>query len=242
MQSLIVKELKLRYNPMAIFFSDDRPDEAHQFREDKWGCAMALYNIVMKLGKPAAFDRKTYGCIGAGVGLCLGNTYFNNREFMENLLCDREKYLKSHELVDDFLDNLDYGDIPHQYVIFKPLKDIDPDKEEPAIVSFPVNADQLSALAVLANYRRKGIEHVAAPFCSGCQSVCLFPYIESKKEVPRAIIGNLDISSRKVLPSDILTFSVPFGMFLEMEEDLPGSFVRTEQWERIAKRISEKTE
>ncbi len=238
MQSNLVKQLKLKYHPVAILFSDSKPDEVMQFREGKWGCAMALYNVVMKLGKTAAFDRKTYGCFGGGVGLCLGDfTYTDNRDFMVNLLSDREGYFKTHELVEDFLDNFPYIDIPEKYVIFKPLEKIDPDTEQPSLISFPVNADQLSALCALINFGRKGNEHVTAPFGSGCQSVCALPYNEIDKEQPRAIIGNLDLSSRKILPGDILTFTVPFKTFLEMEEDVPESFFHKETWEKIVGRL-----
>lgn len=237
MQSLIAKELKLKYLPVAILFSNSIPKECRQIAEGKWGCAMALYANVIRKGVTAAFDRKTYGCVGAGVGLCLGDTYKPNREFMLNLLSDEEGYLKTRELVKDFMDNFHYIDIPHQYVIFKPLEQIDPEKEKPTLVSFPANADQLSALAALINFGRPGNEHVAAPFGAGCQSVCVLPFNEIEKKYPRAIIGNLDLSSRKVLPADILTFTVPFRTFLEMEEDVPVSFIRKETWGKIVKRI-----
>jgi hypothetical protein len=156
---------------------------------------------------------------------------------MENLLTDEEGYFKTRELARDFMDNLDYVDIPHKYVIFKPLEQIDPNKEKPALVSFPVNPDQLSALAVLLRFRRRGNYHVVVPFAAGCQSVCVFPYNEIKKEYPRAIIGNLDLSSRKILPPEILTFTIPLKTFHEMEEDIPESFLRRNVWERIVKRI-----
>lgn len=121
MHCQISRELKLRYHPLAILFSDTKPEEAKQLPEDTWGCAMALYSVAMKRGQTVAFDRKTYGCIGAGVGLCLGNSYKPNREFMLNLLADEEGYFKNHELVEDFLDNFGYVDAPYDYVIFNHL-------------------------------------------------------------------------------------------------------------------------
>lgn len=239
MQSIIANELKMKYHPVAILFGDDKPSGAMQFRKHKWGCAMALYNVVMKLGKTAVFDRDTYGCIGAGVGLCLGDTYKDNREFMENLLAEVEGYFKSHELVDEFMDDYPFIDIPYKYTIFKPLDQIDIESEKPELVSFPVNADQISALAMLVNFRRRGNDHIAAPFGSGCQSICVLPYNEIKKKYPRAIIGNLDLASRRILPSDILTFTVPYKTFLEMEEDAPQSVFKTEAWLKIVKRLVE---
>ncbi len=237
MQSLLADQLKLTHNVVAILFSDSKPEDAHQLGEGKWGCAMALYVLTMKQGKCVAFDRTSYGCVGAGVGLCLGDTYTPAREFMENLLADEEGYFKSRELVDDFMDNFGYVDVPEKNVIFKPLIDVDPAVEEPVLVSFPVNADQLSALAALINFRRRGNDHVAAPFGAGCQSVCVIPYNESLKEQPRGIIGNIDLAARKVLPADILTFTVPYKTYLEMEEDVPLSFLSKKVWDPIRKRL-----
>ncbi len=239
MKSLIVEELKLKYHPVAISFGDNKPEGALQLREDTWGCVMAMYSLAMKRGETAVFDRKTYGCIGAGVGLCLGNTYADNRDFMLNLLCEEEGFFKNHELVADFLDNFDYVDIPFQYVIFKPLEQVDARWEKPEMISIPANPDQLAALAALLRFRRPGNEHIIAPFGAGCQSVCVMPFNESRREHPRAIIGNLDLSARRHLPPEILTFTVPYRIFLEMEEDVPESFLHKEVWARIRKRVEQ---
>ena len=237
MKSILAEELKLKYHPVAILFTDDRPENARQVKEGSWGCAMALYLVTMTKGKTAVFDRSTYGCIGAGVGLCFGDTYKPNCEFMENLLSDEEGYLKTRELVRDFTENFPFVDIPQKYVVFKPLGHVSEEGEKPALVSFPANADQLSALAALINFRRPGNDHVGAPFCAGCQSVCVMPYNQIDKEYPRAILGNMDLSSRRVLPADILTFTVPYRTFLEMEEDVEVSFLRKKTWLKIAPRI-----
>ena len=238
MQSALIDELKLQYRPLAVLFTDHKPESALQLREGKWGCVMALYCVAMKKGKTVAFDRRSYGCIGAGVGLCLGNSYEDNRDFMQKLLADDEGYFANRGLVREFMDTFNYVDTPHHFVVFKPLEQIDLKRERPALISIPVNPDQLSALATLIKFRRPGCEHVAAPFCAGCQSVCVMPYTESSKEYPRAIIGNLDPSSRKILPADILTFTVPLNTFLEMQDDAPRSFLHKKVWEPIARRMT----
>lgn len=238
MHSQLATELRLRFHPVAILFSDAKPDGALQLAEGQWGCVMAHYAAVIKKGKTAVFDRQTFGCIGAGVGLCLGNSYEPSREFMKNLLADQEGHMRDHELVEEFMDSFDYVDIPNRYVVFRPLEDIEPAVEAPALVSFPVNADQLSALAYLIKFRRPGLEHTIAPFGAGCQSVCVLPYNESGKQYPRAVIGNLDPSSRKLFPADLLTFTVPFATYLDLEDDLPHSFLRKEVWHPIANRLT----
>jgi len=69
-------------------------------------------------------------------------------------------------------------DIPAKYVVFKPLKEVAPDKEPPVVVVFLANPDQLAALTVLANYARESNESVIIPFCAGCQALGIFPYKE----------------------------------------------------------------
>jgi hypothetical protein len=82
-----------------------------------------------------------------------------------------EGYIRSPELVKNWVDLLPIVDIPAKYAVFKALNEADLNLEEPAIVSFLVNPDQLSALIVLANYGRESNDNVIVPFAAGCQSI-----------------------------------------------------------------------
>jgi len=159
----------------------------------------------------------------------------HREELAENIL-HGERYVKSPELVRRFLEQMPITDIPAKYVIFKPLKDVDPD-ETPVVVIFPVNADQLAALTVLANYARESIESVIIPFAAGCQSIGIFSYREAASANPRAVIGLVDLSARKNvrrhLGRDVMTFTVPFAMFREMEADAAESFLGKEEWRKF---------
>jgi uncharacterized protein (DUF169 family) len=75
MQSQIAAALQLKYSPVAILWSDEKPEGAMQFAPGRWGCVMAAFAAAASQGKVAAFDRETYGCWGGGVGLGLGNAY-----------------------------------------------------------------------------------------------------------------------------------------------------------------------
>ena len=76
MESLIAKALQLQYEPVAILWSDEKPEGAMQFSPGKWGCVMWLAVSAAK-GRSAAADKKTFGCVGGGVGLGFGNQYLN---------------------------------------------------------------------------------------------------------------------------------------------------------------------
>jgi len=125
--------------------------------------------------------------------------------------------------------------------VFKPLKDVVKGTEEaPAAITFLVNPDQLSAFVVLANYGRDNNESVIIPFAAGCHAIGIIPYREGKAENPRGVIGLVDISARnniKQMGRDLMTFSIPYKMFCEMEGNVESSFLHRdtlENFERIA--------
>jgi uncharacterized protein (DUF169 family) len=74
--SKIAKTIFLKYHPVALIWTDKKPEAAMQFQEKKWGCVMWLIANAAK-GKSSACDIKTFGCFGAGVGLGFGNQYKN---------------------------------------------------------------------------------------------------------------------------------------------------------------------
>ncbi|KAF0158701.1 MAG: hypothetical protein FD159_970 [Syntrophaceae bacterium] len=76
MESQIAKAIQFKYQPVALLWSEEKPADAMQFSEGKWGCVMWLAVSAAK-GKPAVADRKTFGCAGGGVGLGFGNQYLN---------------------------------------------------------------------------------------------------------------------------------------------------------------------
>ncbi len=106
------------------------------------------------------------------------------------------------------------------------------------LVSFLVNPDQLSALVVLANYDRATNDNVKIEFGAGCHSLFLFPYQEIDKPDPKAVIGVVDITARPYVDPDMLSFTVPWNMFLDMEENIPGSFLEKKDWAKVRERIS----
>jgi hypothetical protein len=121
-------------------------------------------------------------------------------------------------------------------VVIKPLGSL-AQGEEPKVVTFLVDPDQLSALVVLANYARPGIDNVRIPFAAGCASLALYPFYEAGQANPRAVIGLTDISARyylrKPLGKDILSFTVPWNLFKEMEGNVSESFLTRFAWKSM---------
>jgi len=161
--------------------------------------------------------------------------------FVGNNLIDEaihgERYIKTPELVKKFVESLPIVDIPAKHVVFKPIENVDLDREEPVVIIFLANPDQLSALVILANYGRGSFENVIILYAAGCQTIGILPYREVKSENPRAIVGLTDISARKNVRSqlgeDLFTFAVPLEMFKEMEGHVEGSFLQRETWNAL---------
>lgn len=242
MESRLVKELNLRYEPVAVLLSNEKPEGALQGKEGHWSCIIPLFIAAAK-GKTAVFERKTTGCLGGKVGMGFGY-YENYPDGIEYFLSTGKKgmfegegYIRDHELGKDFIECLPITDIPYQYVIFKPLSQVDTTNEKPEEIVFYVNNDQLSALTVLANYYRPGIENVMIPFGAGCQSIFLLPYAEAQKENPRAVVGLTDVTVRPMVDPNMLSFTVPYKMFLDMEESISGSFLEKHLWHRVVERM-----
>ncbi len=266
MDSKLSSYLKMRIEPVVTLWSDTAPPEAVRFAKGKRGCLMGLLAAAAK-GKVCAVDRETFGCPGGGVALGYGNQYENfpggvecfthflssgNRgfpkgeavaaqmagkapeHFVKEYL-DGERYVKSPPLVDDFIDALGFMDIPH-VTVFKPLGALEAG-EVPVSITFFCTPDQLSALVVLSNYHRKGIENVVAPFAAGCQSVGILTYRQRDAADPKAVLGLFDISARKVAKStlgdNLLSVSMPFALFLQLEQEADESFLTKGNWKAL---------
>jgi uncharacterized protein (DUF169 family) len=269
MQSQIAKAIQLKHQPVALLWSNEKPADAMQFSEGKWGCVMWLVVHAAK-GRSAVADRKTFGCFGGGVGLGFGNQYknfpggedgfchflsignadskegmeiaekikpFMTKESHDNFL-HGEHYIKNPELVVKFVKALPLAQVEETFVVFRPLADIDSAKEKPQSIILFVNPDQLSALVVLANYGRGDNENVIIPYAAGCQTIGIYPYSEAKSKKPRAVVGLTDLSARVYVSkqlddSNLMTFTAPFSLFEEMEQNVPGSFLERHTWQSI---------
>jgi hypothetical protein len=244
MDSRIAKEIGMRFAPVTTAFTNDKPPGAMQFKEGARGCVIALVTAAAK-GKVAVVDRKTCGCPGGLVGMAFTNAYASMPGGIEYFLStgrgegypEGEAYKKTPELAKAFTQQLPLKDIPFTYVVLRPLGQVEPGDASQQLVSFYVNPDQLSALVVLANYGRPGSDNVIIPFGAGCLSVNLIPYLESQQPRPRAVVGLTDVTVRPLVDPDILSFTVPFGMFLEMEANVSGSFLEKKAWAKVRARI-----
>ena len=88
MESRLPQELKLRYGPVAIVLTDEKPEGADQFKEGTWGCVIAMFSAAAK-GGVAVFDKETVGCGGGSIGLGFRDKYEGHPGGIEYFLFDR---------------------------------------------------------------------------------------------------------------------------------------------------------
>ncbi|MBN1374750.1 MAG: DUF169 domain-containing protein [Dehalococcoidia bacterium] len=241
--SLISRELNLRYPLVAVIPSDDKPEKTANLKETGWACVIGMFMKAAR-GATVALDRKTVRCPGGKTGVGFGNSYARNLDLASSFLStgkpgkfEGEAYKKTPQLARAMLEFIPAINLPYKYLLFKPLYQVDTQQETPALVIFLANPDQLSALVVLANYSRTNNHSVIITMGSACSSICLYPFNEIKAAEPRAVIGLTDITVRHYLEPDILSFTIPYNMYLQMEADAPGSFLMKRPWKELKKRI-----
>ncbi len=109
MESRIAAALRLRFSPVAVMWADRAPEGAMVFSPDKWGCVMWLLASAAK-GRPAACDRRSFGCFGGGVGMGFGNQYENfpggEDGFCHFLSCGNAVRPEGHAAADGVKDRL----------------------------------------------------------------------------------------------------------------------------------------
>jgi len=78
---------------------------------------------------------------------------------------------------------------------------------------------------------------VIAPFGAGCTNLIYYPCRKQLNGRRRAVIGLMDPSAGRCTKADLVTFAIPITKFLAMIDQMEESFLITETWKIIQKRI-----
>jgi len=226
--------------PITFYYSDG--EEGAELVEQPKGhqCLMAQLAKVRK-GSPLCFGKDSVGCFGGKRYLGFATEIMPNFEYF--LSCgipgklDGERYKKSPEIVKEMMKNAPSFEAPARYIVFKRWDTLE-ESDNPDVVVFFAQPDVLAGLFTLAGFEEVDQNGVVSPFGSGCSTMILQPYLERTADNPPAIIGMFDISARPFVPKETLTFAVPWKKFHRMIENMEESFLITQSWERVNKRIS----
>jgi hypothetical protein len=225
---LLKKRLDIQ-TPVLGFY--DAPDPAPfepLIAPEGRACVFSFYRPWLQ-GKTLHITKARYGCGGAGYWMW--GIELRSREEFIKFLVDEEGLKASHALMGKWIDAARSYRAEHPHLFLGPLKD----ECWPYIktATFLVNPDQLSALAVGAQYHGAPDDPppVIAPFGSGCSQFQPF----SNLEIAQASIGATDIAMRRHIPPDILTFTVTKLMFKQLCALNERSFLDKPFLERLKK-------
>lgn len=232
MNSRIREAICLKTQPVAVIQTDHLPSDAQGWEKGHHGCILPCLEDAAK-GKTVVFQAHTPSCPGSRAGL--GFEKLSVNPMAAFLSTGKEghggmAYKKTPDLAASYLHGLPET-VPSRYVIFQPLDK--PSDAVPTVVIFLVNADQLSALVTLANYDRPNQDNVKVWFGAGCVQAVLYGMCDTGV----CTIGLTDPSARLHVSKDLLSFSIPYARFLEMEDNVPESFLTGETWRQIQKRL-----
>lgn len=232
MNSRIIKDkivelsetVHFKYPAIGWYFSSEEINDSFVFKKDKWVCMFMYLKMVFNKGKRIRYSDDNHKA-------CTGPTeYFGFSELEDDdgkFICEVERFKKDRELARQYYKESLKSIRPpkEKYLYMEKINDISDDMEIEVINLFP-DLTGLARLTVLSGYdRKKNMDNVIAPFCSGCQSVFSIPYNEKFEKTPKSIIGLMDSHIRQFIPNDILSFSVPSNRFIAMTDNIQGSFL-----------------
>jgi len=143
----------------------------------------------------------------------------------------------SFELAESWLlQGLPRYNVPHEYVLFKPLSLTSLEDNVRAVI-FPLNPVELAGLVTLAGSVMVGTDPVQVPQGPECTSITAFAYAQAEQKAPRAVLGMLGVDGRQVMRKrfrdDILTLTLPIPMFRKMEQEADDCIFQIPSWKKL---------
>ena len=224
--------------PITFYYtlSDSNAEWAEKPRG--WSCIICELAKVRK-GRSLMYNAERISC--GGGKRYLGYTDKMRPGFEHFLSCGNEKiegerYLRTPELVREFMKSQKTLAVSNMNLVFKRWDKLEK-YDEPDVVVFFATPDVLAGLFTLANFDQADPCGVFAPFGAGCASIVDYPYQELQSPEPRAVLGMFDVSARPYVPSNVLSFSVPWPKFVRMVDNMEESFLITGSWNSVRRRI-----
>ncbi len=225
--------------PITFFYAEDPGNVARANLPNGHSCIVCELALVRK-GTPLAWNVQSLGCggsrryLGYSDKMRPGFDYFLSTGIEGKM--EGERYIQKPEMVREMMAGMPCIPANGRYIIFKRFDQLTPD-DEPVAVIFFAKPDVLSGLFTLANFDQPGGDGVIAPFGSGCSAIVHQPWFQGETENPKAVLGMFDASARPCVPKDVLSFAIPMKKFVTMVGNMDESFLITETWRTVKKRL-----
>lgn len=225
--------------PITFYYTDTPVNDDIIPSTGKWNCLISELQKV-RLGQTLAFGSESLKCGGAKRYLGFADRMRPNFEYflscgIENKM-EGERYIRTPELVRELMKDQKKLLIEGNYIVFKRWDNLN-ENDNPVAATFFATPDVLSGLFTLANFDQLEPNSTVTPFGAGCASIVYYPYLEKDSDRPRAVIGMFDVSARPNVPEGVLTFSVPMVKITRMIGYMDESFLITDSWKKVQKRI-----
>jgi uncharacterized protein (DUF169 family) len=225
--------------PLTFYYTNEEGHAIPAVPGSTLRCVIAALKEV-RLGSPLCFDVDSIGCPGGKKYLGFSDRIMPDFEYFLSYgipgKLEGERYCKSPELVKEMMKQLPEFKAPARFIVFKRWDSLG-SQDSPKVVIFFAEPDILSGLFTLFRFDETNRDVVYAPFGSGCSTIVQYPYLEIDSKHPRAVIGMLDPSARPFVLQNTVTFSIPMNKFISMIENIEESFLITNTWKNIQKRI-----
>ena len=233
MNSKLIKESLLKYTEVLPFnypavgwyFSSEEIENSFIFKKEKWACMFMYQKMMMNKGRRIRFS-KDVGAACAGPAESFGFTDIEDDGGV--FLVEVERFKKNIECSKAYTREAEAFINPpkSEYLYMEKLENIDDSREIEVVNLFPEGFTSLANLVTLSSYdRMTSIDNVLIPDASGCQSVFGIPYNEKFQEYPKSVVGLMDTLARNFVPEDMIMFSMPANRFVEMANNIEGSFL-----------------
>jgi uncharacterized protein (DUF169 family) len=224
--------------PITFYYTNGNGNAAWVHVEKKRSCIIGELAKVRN-GESIVYNADLITCAGAKRYLGFTNTIRNGFEYFlscGNEEIEGERYKQTPEIVLETMKNHKQLPLSGKNIVFKRWDKLI-ETDMPEVVIFFAKPDVLSGLFMLANFDQVEPNGVFTPFGAGCGTIVHYPYLEMKSDRPRAVIGMFDPSARPYVPSNVLTIAVPMVKFEKMVGYMEESFLITDTWKSVNKRI-----
>ncbi len=213
--------VSFKFPATGWYFSSKEIKDSITFEKEKWICMVMHLKRVTKKSARVCFSKGKTGCPGPGFYCGFSGPVGGNPGLF---LSEGEGLKKNEKVGNAFYDAVQPIPAKEKYLFWEKINTIE-SKREIEVINLFVDGKNLSSLNTLANYDRKTNENVIIEFSSGCQSLYTLPVKENIKKNPKCVVGLLDPCVRKFLPDDVLSFSIPSNRFVEIVNNIKGSFL-----------------
>jgi uncharacterized protein (DUF169 family) len=253
--------LSLDEEPMGIFYTDEKPTEGFSPKpmdlptrekeiknEIDWQTVFSQFSCVMgniwrarKKKTAAYFDAERFGCPGGAFWLGFMKPQTETIiHYVSTGIPGRMKgelYCDSPDELRRIQESIDPRQAPNKFCVVKPLS-LFSAVEKPEVIAFFARPESLSGLHQLTVFVTNDPEVVASPWGAACTNLITWPLKYMERGENKAVLGGWDPSARKFFKTDELSFSVPFKMFCQMLERFEESFLMTQTWPTVKKKIN----